>query len=144
MSSIELKYYKYIDVSNKELSKTVGITIHKRLAEGIVRALKGADGVRKLVVLYNKINPRTDYIKPKIDGLVEITKAEYDSLDVSKESKEASEARTRYEIFIKRLSDKYDNKPDKTMYDHLPGYAKATGIPAATPEEAKILLAKVR
>lgn len=139
--SAEIKYYKYID-SKGNLNKSLGVLLKKRLPQGVIRGIKGDDGISKLVVTSETFVNREENVKPKIYGLVEVFKSEYDGIDTSKEDVLSLIARNKYEIYINKLYEKYKDGPNKTVADFLVGASKATGLKIATPTEAQILLTR--
>jgi len=135
----ELKYYKYTD-TNEKLNRTVGVSISCRDPEGLIKEVKGTDGVSKLVIMSENFVEQTNTFKPKDKELTEISKDEYDSIVVSGENVLETINRIKYEQRIQKIYNKFANYVGKTMVDHLKAAAKSTGIVAATAEEAEILL----
>lgn len=141
MSAI-LKYFTYTDLDGLP-NKFIAIEATRQIAGGVIRAIKGTDGVEKLIITREILKDRTSLFKPKLEGIkvTEISKEQYDSIDVSKESFGSKLFRLKNETWINKLYNKFKNYKVKSMQNYLSDLEKTTGLKVATKEEIPALLA---
>lgn len=140
----ELKYYKYKNLTYDRIGTTVGASIKRKVCEGEIREVRDANKVGKLVIVSQRIIDKNYDFKPPFPDAAETSKEEYDSIDVSWESDgEKVERKKFYDAMVKRV-DAINKEIPLTMEDHLKSVVKSTGIPAATPEESKKILATLK
>ena len=126
-----IKYYSFTDPATGLISKDVGYEDTREVKNVQIREINGV-----LTLTKNEVKEVTHVKKPKYAGLREISKEEYDKLDVSGEHEFLTKQRKRSEHNVsgsatKDFIEKTVVKKDVSGEEALEQIGKATGKPIA-------------
>lgn len=141
------RYFKFNETGTEVLTKNVGYACVLELPSIHMLEVPQTEGPSKLVIVKDEIKSVPRNYQPKGDNIFEISKEEYDALDVSAESAEATARREKFEKALIVEEKNYfiiKNTPIKRAKDYVASFIKATKGVVAEGEEHDALLAKIK
>lgn len=103
--ALTILYFSYSDPVTGKLTKGYGYEVTKKLQNLVMKVIKGSAKLLK----HEEVS-KEDRIVPRVDNLQELTKEQFDALDVSGESLTSALARETGFLMLKKLSKKYDKE----------------------------------